>query len=101
MNLPSNRFLGSITILVIWVVTLLFPVILMNNVDGVCMTEIEHHEQESENEELSIELDETTFDRFLHSCKRSNSWNTAHHINMRLHERLDTSRLLDPPDKTS
>ena len=67
--------------------------------DMMCLTELEHSEQEAEGEEPLMEWEETTFEDKVTSKLDAEQWHIAHLVNVRLHERLDASRLLDPPDQ--
>ena len=78
--------------------TLVAPMLLDRDEDVLVLTELEHSEQESEGEELSIEWDDTTLGNSLELFKGSDEWHAARGVNIDLHERLDASRLLDPPD---
>gem|GEM_PF-734799 len=93
----SKRF-GSLVILGIWMVTILLPCVQVNANDTVAVVEFEHNEQEAEGEEMTIEWGETTFDPNTSVPVIADRWHIAHLVNVRLHERLDASRLLDPPD---
>ena len=79
--------------------TLVAPWIVELGEDMICLTELEHSEQETEGEELSMEWEETTFEDKVSSKLDAEQWHIAHLVNVRLHERLDASRLLDPPDQ--
>ena len=79
--------------------TLVAPWIAEMGEDFMCMTELEHSEHEAEGEEPSMEWEETTLDERIDSDLGSEQWHIAHLVNVRLHERLDASRLLDPPDQ--
>ena len=46
----------------------------------------------------AIEWDDTTLGNSLELFKGSDEWHAARGVNIELHERLDASRLLDPPD---
>ena len=48
---------------------------------------------------MTIEWDETTFEPNASTPLIADLWHIAHLVNVRLHERLDASRLLDPPDQ--
>ena len=83
----------------IWMVTILLPCVQINVNDTVAVVEFEHNEQEAEGEELSLEWDETTFEQHVAGSMPAVNWHVAHLVNVQLHERLDASRLLDPPDQ--
>ena len=85
--------------LFLWMSTLVAPWLVESGEDMVCLTEMEHSEQETEGEELSLEWDETTFEQLASAFFSAEDWHMAHLLNVRLHERLDASRLLDPPDQ--
>ncbi len=93
------RVLAASFALFLWMSTLVAPWIVEMGEDMLCLTELEHNEQETEGEELSIEWDETTFPDKETSKLDSEQWHIARLVNVRLHERLDASRLLDPPDE--
>lgn len=99
--MTSRRFriIGACFSLALWMTTLVSPWCLGCVEDVACMTELEHSEQESEGEELSMEWDEITLAHGPSASSGSQAWHEAQSANMRLHERLDASRLLDPPDK--
>ena len=77
------------------------PFVRFNANESIGILELEHNEQESEVEELSLEWDETTIDECMKASSAFQSHLDAHLLNMSLHERLYASRLLDPPDKRS
>ena len=93
------RNLGATFALFLWMSTLVAPWIVEMGEDMMCATELEHSEQEAEVEELSMEWEETTFEDKVTSKLDAEQWHIAHLVNVRLHERLDASRLLDPPDQ--
>jgi hypothetical protein len=93
------RALAASFALFLWMSTLVAPWIAELGEDMMCLTELEHSEQEAEGEELSMEWDETTFEDKVTSKLDAEQWHIAHLVNVRLHERLDASRLLDPPDQ--
>ena len=97
----SNMFraLAASFALFLWMSTLVAPWIVELGEDMMCLTELEHSEQEAEGEELSMEWEETTFEDKVSSKLDAEQWHIAHLVNVRLHERLDASRLLDPPDQ--
>ena len=97
----SNMFraLAASFALFLWMSTLVAPWIVELGEDMMCLTELEHSEQEAEGEELSMEWEETTFEDKVTSKLDAEQWHIAHLVNVRLHERLDASRLLDPPDQ--
>ena len=97
----SNLFraLAASFALFLWMSTLVAPWIVELGEDMICLTELEHSEQETEGEELSMEWEETTFEDKVTSKLDAGQWHIAHLVNVRLHTRLDTSRLLDPPDQ--
>ena len=90
---------GASMALLLWMSTLVVPWMLEGSEDVLCLTEMEHSEQESEGEEFSLEWEETTFEQHAVGCLSAEDWHVAHLVNVRLHERLDASRLLDPPDQ--
>ena len=90
---------ATLVILGIWIVTILLPCVPVNVNDTVAVVEFEHNEQETEGEEMTIEWDETTFEPNASTPLIADLWHIAHLVNVRLHERLDASRLLDPPDQ--
>lgn len=90
---------ATLVILGIWMVTILLPCVQVNVNDTVAVVEFEHNEQEAEGEEMTIEWDETTFEPNASTPLIADLWHIAHLGNVRLHERLDASRLLDPPDQ--
>ena len=90
---------GAVAILAIWMVTIIVPCIQFNEHDNVAVVDFEHSEQEAEGEELSMEWEETTLEERTASNLGSEQWHIAHLVNVQLHERLDASRLLDPPDQ--
>jgi len=94
----SFRFLASSLSLALWLATLVTPWMLIQSEDRVALLEIEHNEQESESEEWQAEWEESVLNRLIDSMTHRVHWNTAHSLNVDLHERLDSSRLLDPPD---
>ena len=93
------RTAGASLALFLWMSTLVVPWMLEGSEDVLCFTEMEHSEQETEGEELSLEWDETTFEQHAAGSLPAVDWNVAHFANVQLHERLDASRLLDPPDQ--
>jgi len=93
------RIVGATLALFLWMSTLVAPWLVESGEDMVCLTEMEHSEQETEGEELSLEWDETTFEQLASAFFSAEDWHMAHLLNVRLHERLDASRLLDPPDQ--
>ena len=93
------RALAATFALLLWMSTLVAPWIVEMGEDIMCMTELEHSEQEAEGEELSMEWEETTLEERIASNLGSEQWHIAHLVNVQLHERLDASRLLDPPDQ--
>ena len=93
------RALAASFALFLWMSTLVAPWIAELSEDMICLTELEHSEQEAEGEELSMEWEETTFEDKVSSKLDAEQWHIAHLVNVRLHERLDASRLLDPPDQ--
>ena len=97
----SNMFraLAASFALFLWMSTLVAPWVAELGEDMMCLTELEHSEQEAEGEELSMEWEETTFEDKVTSKLDAEQWHIAHLVNVRLHERLDASRLLDPPDQ--
>ena len=97
----SNMFraLAASFALFLWMSTLVAPWVAELGEDMMCLTELEHSEQEAEGEELSMEWEETTFEDKVSSKLDAEQWHIAHLVNVRLHERLDASRLLDPPDQ--
>ena len=97
----SNMFraLAATFALFLWMSTLVAPWLADLGEDMMCMTELEHSEQEAEGEELSMEWEETTFEDKVTAKLDADQWHIAHLVNVRLHERLDASRLLDPPDQ--
>lgn len=99
MTSAISQRLGALTILAIWMVTVLLPCVQINEHDKVAVVDFEHSEQEAEGEELSMEWEETTFEDKVTSKLDAEQWHIAHLVNVRLHERLDASRLLDPPDQ--
>lgn len=90
---------GASLALFLWMSTLVVPWMLEGSEDVLCFTEMEHSEQETEGEELSLEWDETTFEQHAVGPLPAVDWHVAHLVNVQLHERLDASRLLDPPDQ--
>ena len=90
---------ATLVILGIWMVTILLPCVPVNVNDTVAVVEFEHNEQETEGEEMTIEWDETTFEPNASTPLIADLWHIAHLVNVRLHERLYASRLLDPPDQ--
>ena len=97
---PSfSKKTATLVILGIWMVTILLPCVQVNVNDTVGVVEFEHNEQEAEGEEMTIEWDETTFEPNASTPLIADLWHIAHLVNVRLHERLDASRLLDPPDQ--
>ena len=99
MSARPVRIAGASVVLLLWMSTLVAPWMLNCAEDMAFVTEIEHSEQETEGEELSLEWEETTLSRSVASTLISENWHVAHLVNVRLHERLDASRLLDPPDQ--
>ncbi|MEC8663781.1 MAG: hypothetical protein VXY03_07880 [Bacteroidota bacterium] len=99
MTSAISQRLGALTILAIWMVTVILPCVQLNEYDTVAVVDFEHSEQEAESEELSMECEETTFEDKVTSKLDADQWHIAHLVNVRLHERLDASRLLDPPDQ--
>jgi len=95
------RIVGATLALFLWMSTLVAPWLVESGEDMVCLTEMEHSEQETEGEELSLEWDETTFEQLASAFFSAEDWHMAHLLNVRLHERLDASRLLDPPDQNT
>ena len=93
------RTAGASLALFLWMSTLVVPWMLEGSEDVLCFTEMEHSEQETEGEELSLEWDETTFEQHAAGSMPAVDWHVAHLVNVQLHERLDASRLLDPPDQ--
>ena len=93
------RIAGASVALILWMSVVVAPWMLNLGEDMPCLTEIEHSEQETEGEELSLEWDETTFGRVTTLLLMTENWHYAHLLNVRLHQRLDASRLLDPPDQ--
>ena len=93
------RVLAASFALFLWMSTLVAPWIVEMGEYMLCVTELEHNEQETEGEELSMEWEETTFEDKVSSKLDAEQWHIAHLVNVRLHERLDASRLLDPPDQ--
>ena len=77
------------------------PFVQFNANESIGILELEHNEQESEVEELSLEWDETTIDECAKASLAFERRLDAHLLKMSLHERLYASRLLDPPDKRS
>ena len=77
------------------------PFVQFNANESIGILELEHNEQESEVEELSLEWDETTIDEGMKASSAFQRHIDAHLLKMSLHERLYASRLLDPPDKRS
>ena len=99
MSTPFFRILGATLALFLWMGTLVAPWMVERGEDMLCLSEMEHSEQETEGEELSLEWDETTFEQLAAAFFPAEDWHMAHLLNLRLHERLDASRLLDPPDQ--
>ena len=99
MTSAISQRLGALTILAIWMVTVILPCVQINEYDTVAVVDFEHSEQEAEGEELSMEWEETTFEDKVTSKLDAEQWHIAYLVNVRLHERLDASRLLDPPDQ--
>ena len=99
MSSPFFRIVGASLALFLWMSTLVAPLLMESGEDMLCLTELEHSEQEAEGEELSLEWDETTFEQLAAAFFSAEDWHMAHLLNVRLHERLDASRLLDPPDQ--
>ncbi len=99
MSTHFFRIVGASLALFLWMSTLLAPWLVESGEDMLCLTEMEHSEQETEGEELSLEWDETTFEQSASAFFSAEDWHMAHLLNVRLHERLDASRLLDPPDQ--
>ena len=93
------RTLAASFALFLWMSTLVAPWIAELGEDMMCLTELEHSEQEAEGEEPSMEWEETTFEDKVTYKLDAEQWHIAHLVNVRLHERLDASRLLDPPDQ--
>ena len=90
---------ATLVILGIWMVTILLPCVQVNVNNTFAFVEFEHNEQETEGEEMTIEWDETTFEPNASTPLIADLWHIAHLVNVRLHERLYASRLLDPPDQ--
>ena len=90
---------STLVILGIWMVTILLPCVQINVNDTVAVVEFEHNEQEAEGEEMTIEWSETMFEPNASTLLTVDLWCVAHLVNVRLHERLSASRLLDPPDQ--
>ena len=80
---------------------MILPFVQFNANESIGILELEHNEQESEVEELSLEWDETTIDECVKASLAFERRLDAHLLKMSLHERLYASRLLDPPDKRS
>ena len=80
---------------------MILPFVQFNANESIGILELEHNEQESEVEELSLEWDETTIDECAKASLAFERRLDAHLLKMSLHERLYASRLLDPPDKRS
>ena len=99
MSSPFFRIVGASLALFLWMSALVAPLLMESGEDMLCLTEMEHSEQEAEGEELSLEWDETTFEQLAAAFFSAEDWHMAHLLNVRLHERLDASRLLDPPDQ--
>ena len=99
MSTHFFRILGATLALFLWMSTLVAPWMVERGEDMLCLTEMEHSEQETEGEELSLEWDEITFEQLAAAFFSAEDWHMAHLLNLRLHERLDASRLLDPPDQ--
>lgn len=98
MTSRSFRFLAASLSLALWLAMLLSPWMLIPSEDRAALAEIEHNEQESEGEEWQAEWEESVLNRLTESMTHRVHWSTAHSHNVELHERLDSSRLLDPPD---
>ena len=101
MTILAWKKSSAVTILAIWMTTMLLPFVQFKANESIGILELEHNEQESEVEELSLEWDETTIDECMKASSAFQSHLDAHLLNMSLHERLYASRLLDPPDKRS
>ena len=99
MSTHFCRIVGATLALFLWMSTLVAPWLVEAGEDLLCLTEMEHSEQETEGEELSLEWDETTFEQLATAFFSAEDWHMAHLVNASLHERLDASRLLDPPDQ--
>ena len=98
MTSRSFRFLAASLSLALWVAMLLSPWMLIPSEERVALAEIEHSEQESEGEEWQAEWEESVLNRLMESLTHRVPWSAALSHNVELHERLDASRLLDPPD---
>lgn len=101
MTILAWKKSSAVTILAIWMTTMLLPFVQFNANESIGILELEHNEQESEVEELSLEWDETTIDECMKASSAFQSHLDAHLLKMSLQERLYASRLLDPPDKRS
>ena len=101
MTILAWKKSSAVTILAIWMTTMFLPFVRFNANESIGILELEHNEQESEVEELSLEWDETTIDECVKASSAFQSHLDAHLLKMSLHERLYASRLLDPPDKRS
>ena len=101
MTILAWKKSSAVTILAIWMTTMFLPFVQFNANESIGILELEHNEQESEVEELSLEWDETTIDEVMKASSAFQHHLDAHLLKMSLHERLYASRLLDPPDKRS
>ena len=101
MTILAWKKSSAVTILAIWMTTMFLPFVQFNANESIGILELEHNEQETEVEELSLEWDETTIDECMKASSAFQSHLDAHLLKMSLHERLYASRLLDPPDKRS
>lgn len=94
----AHRPLGAMAILFIWMINLSAPTTADRLDEFRNVLECDHSETESEGEENSAEWEETTMVANVHVRCSSEQWHAARGVNIELHERLDVSRLLDPPD---
>ena len=96
-----NRILRQILSclsLVLWLAMIVAPWVTVQAKGGHCLLEFDHQEGETEGEEWKIEWEQCLLSEALESDFDCVNWHVAHLHNVELHERLDASRLLDPPD---
>ena len=77
--------------------TLVTPMLLDRNEDVLVLTELEHSEQESEGKNFPSNGTTPPL-ATAWNFSRDRTSGTARGVNIDLHERLDASRLLNPPD---
>lgn len=94
---PFRCFSAGLSLL-LWLAMLLAPWIDIQGEDALRMVEVEHNEHESEGEEWQSEWEESLLSLTLDGNSVRVNWHGACLLNVGLHERLDASRSLDPPD---